>query len=78
MKHEIDRRGELHFVSSDRLAICTMQSVEVHQVTREETRLLYTLKSHEWGGDVWPCGVAMSESLPDSLLVICWHLPYVY
>ena len=71
--------GELHFVSSDHLAICTGYSVEVHKVTREETHLLYTLTSHEWRDYyVWPCGVAVSESMPDSILVICEDKPYVY
>ena len=78
MKHEINQLGRaLHFVSSNHLAICAGHSVEVHKVTRAQT--LYTLKSHEWRGYwVWPCGVAVSESMPDSILVICEDKPYVY
>ena len=81
VKHEIKQwRSELHvhFVSSDHLAICKMQSVKVHKVTTEEIHLLYTLTSHEWRGDVWPHSVAVSESMPDSILVICLNKPYVY
>ena len=76
MKHEINQLGRvLHFVSSDHLAICYGDSVEVHKVTREETHLLYTLTSHEWKG-VLPCVVAVSESMPNSILVICYSEPY--
>ncbi|XP_072027807.1 uncharacterized protein [Amphiura filiformis] len=80
LKHEIDSWGRtLHFVDSDRLAICRGDSVEVHHVSREETHLLYTLTSDEWRGIVWPFDVAVSESMPSScILVICYEDPYVY
>ena len=51
--------------------------MDVHQVTREKIVQLYTLISHEWGG-MKPSGVAVSESMPDSILVICSYKPYVY
>ena len=92
MKYVINSEGELYFVSSDHLAICTLHSVEVHQVTTEETHILYTLTSHEWvpraypvpsdcifpQTRVWPHGVAVSESMPNSILVISQDKPYVY
>ncbi|XP_072028911.1 mitogen-activated protein kinase kinase kinase 10-like [Amphiura filiformis] len=78
-KHEVNHSGgELRFLASDHLATCTLLSVNVHRVSREESHLLYTLKSDEWTGDVWPCGVAMSESMPDSVLVLGYRNPYVY
>ena len=75
MKHEISQSGVPHFVSGqlvgDHLAICTDRSICVHQVTKDETRLLYTLTSHEWEGSMkYPCGLAMSDSMPNSILVI--------
>ena len=45
-------------------------------MTREPTRLLYTL-AYEWLY-VGPCDVAVSESMPDSILVICPRRSYVY
>ncbi|XP_072048472.1 uncharacterized protein [Amphiura filiformis] len=77
-KHHIDSWGELNFVASDHLTICKLQNVEVHHVNREETRLLYTLASDEWRGSVYPCDVAVSESMPGCILVICDTIPYVY
>ncbi len=37
--------------------------------------LLYTLTCDEWGGGVYPCGVAVNG---DNLLVICYNSSYVY
>ncbi|XP_072048662.1 uncharacterized protein [Amphiura filiformis] len=78
LKHKIGSKGELCFVASDHLAICGNDSVEVHHVSREETHLLYTLRSDEWGHYVWPCGAAVSESVPDGILVVCQNKSYVY
>ena len=70
---------ELQFVTNNHLAICISSGVEVHNVTREATRLLYTctLSSDEWRRS-FPCDVTVSESMPDSILVICWERSFVY
>ncbi|XP_072048655.1 uncharacterized protein [Amphiura filiformis] len=78
LKHKIGFSGGLCFVASDRLAICRVDRVEVYHVSREETHLLYTLRSDEWRHDVWPRGAAVSESVPDGILVVCRNKSYVY
>ncbi|XP_072048665.1 mitogen-activated protein kinase kinase kinase 13-like [Amphiura filiformis] len=78
LKHEIDSKGELCFVASDHLAICRLHSVEVHHVSREETHLLYTLRSDEWVHGVFILGAVVSASVPDGILVACRNKSYVY
>ena len=51
--------------------------VKVYEVTTQGSQLAYQLSSHEWKG-MWTKGVAVSASLPDSMLVICQWKPYVY
>ena len=51
--------------------------VKVYEMTTTSSRLAYTITSQEWKGqDI--NGVAVSESLPGSMLVICEYQPYVY
>lgn len=85
--HEILSSGELDFVDSDRLAICREDPklVEVRILSREESRLLYTLTSAEWKGDVSPRHVVAvrgdggsSSATPSSILVICNNSQNVY
>ena len=42
------------------------------------TNLCYTLRCDEWSGLVAPWDVAVSKSMPDSILIICSDQPYVY
>ena len=51
--------------------------VKVYEVTTQGSQLAYQLSSDEWKG-TWTSGVAVSDSLPDSMLVICEGKPYVY
>ena len=68
----------MQFVGDDQLAICTYTSVLVYHVTKEATHLLYKLTCKEWDSFPMPCGIAVSESMPDSILVICSRNQYVY
>ena len=51
--------------------------VKVYEVTAQGSQLAYQLSSGEWKGK-HTMGVALSDSLPDSMLVICKNKPYVY
>ena len=77
LKLNIESIGAIQFVSNDRLAICREDraELEVHQVTRESTHLLYKLTCDEWRGD-YPRSMAVSDSMTDSILVI--QNRYVY
>ena len=57
--------------------------MKVYEVTTTSSRLAYTITSRKWkpliGRPKWVRGVAVSESLPGSMLVICDNKPpYVY
>ncbi|XP_072041642.1 uncharacterized protein [Amphiura filiformis] len=65
-----------HWISNQQLAVCMWGRVEVHEVTTESSHLAYTLTNQDWEGA--GVRVAVSESLPDKILVICADQPYVY
>ncbi|XP_072028352.1 uncharacterized protein [Amphiura filiformis] len=77
-QHAIREVGVVHFLSGDHLAICVEYQVEVHQVTMIGTSLRYTLTCNEWKGIVTPWDVAVSESMPESILLICSDQPCIY
>ncbi|XP_072013739.1 uncharacterized protein [Amphiura filiformis] len=64
-------------ISPNQLAVCVRHCVKVYDVTGESSRLAYTVATQEWRMRGIH-GVAVSESSPDSMLVICDGLPYVY
>ena len=66
-----------HWVKPQHLAICMKGCVKVYEVTTTSSRLVYTITSQEWEGKIIH-GVAVSESLPGSMLVICQFQPHVY
>ena len=68
--------SELHWISYQHLAVCAHRSVKVYEVTPESSRLAHQLPSKEWDGLV--SSVAVSDSIPDSILVVCGGIPYVY
>ena len=76
----MNQGGTVRFVADDRLAICTFDSVEVYQVTRDETFQPYTLMCDEWKyySIPWPWDVAPIETSPESMFVITWSDNYVY
>ena len=67
---------KLHWISQKHLAVSMRGCVEVYEVTPESTRLAYKLTSKEWDGGA--TSVAVSESIPNSILVVCRGRPYVY
>ena len=75
-----------HWVDSKHLAICMKGCVKVYEVTTLVTtissRLAYTISSEKWksvfGKWKYIMSVAVSESLPGTMLVICEDQPYVY
>ena len=78
-KHTIDTGlvDACHWVSRQHLAVCMVGCVKVYEVTTQGSQLAYQLSSVEWKGK-YTMGVAVSDSLPDSMLVICVGKPYVY
>ena len=50
--------------------------MNVYEVTAESSHLAYKLESEEWLGHL--TSVAVSESIPDSILVVCADKPHVY
>ncbi|XP_072029640.1 uncharacterized protein [Amphiura filiformis] len=79
-KHTIDASGRIeacHMISRTHLAVCMKGCVKVYEVSAESSHLAYTITSQEWKEkDIR--GVAVSDSLQDSMLVICEYKPYVY
>ena len=70
----------LHWINHKHLALCMTGSVMVYEVTTSNSYPKYRLTSKEWRGKRSPdvTGVAVTESLQDSMLVICQRVPYVY
>ncbi|XP_072027856.1 uncharacterized protein [Amphiura filiformis] len=66
-----------HMISHNQLAVCTYGCVQVYTVSANNSTLAYTVYSWEWLGKRIH-GVAVSECMPDSMLVICNDIPYVY
>ena len=81
MVDTIDPEGYIqacHWVSDQNLAVCMLCCVKVFEVTMyASSRLIYTLTSQEWKGR-FVTGVAVSEALPGSMMVICKRKSYVY
>ena len=79
-QHTIDKTAEvnaLHWVSNQHLAVCMKGRVMVYEVTAQSSHLAYQLSSDEWKGKDTR-GVAISDSLPDNMLVIRERNPFVY
>ncbi|XP_072027710.1 uncharacterized protein [Amphiura filiformis] len=66
-----------HMISPNQLAVCLGECVQVYTVSANNSTLAYTVSSEEWKGR-YIYGVAVSECMPDSMLVICAGRPYVY
>ncbi|XP_072029110.1 uncharacterized protein [Amphiura filiformis] len=82
-KHTIDPADTIiacHTISQNHLAVCIGGYVKVYTVSADTSHLAYTLTAEEWrqGRGKYTTGAAVSESLADSVLVICGNIPYVY
>ncbi|XP_072027834.1 uncharacterized protein [Amphiura filiformis] len=78
--HTVDAAGfvwSCHMISHNQLAVCQGERVQVYTVSANNSTLAYTVSSKEWKGKLI-YGVAVSECMPDSMLVICEDRPYVY
>ena len=78
--HEEDIRSLViacRWISHEHLAVCMEGCVKVYQVSSVGSHHKYTVISQEWSGKEVR-GVAVSESLPGEMLVICEDRPYVY
>ena len=66
-----------NWVSNQHLAVCMEGCVKVYEVTTHDSQLVYQMSSDEWKGKL-TIGVAVSDALLGSMLVICEDRPYVY
>ena len=84
-KHSIDTPHTIwacHWVNPKHLAVCMKGCVKVYEVTTTSSRLAYTITSKKWkpvfGQSKEVRGVAVSASLPGTIMVVCEDQPYVY
>ncbi|XP_072029615.1 uncharacterized protein [Amphiura filiformis] len=78
-RHTVDPGGYVYairMIGHNHLALCKFNCIKVYKVNDESSHLAYTVASDEWKGN--GTDVAVSESLPDSMLVICEGKSYVY
>ena len=67
-----------HWIDQNQLAVCEASYITVYKVTSASSHLEYVIRPKQEHRCKALRGVAVSESLPDTLLVIVQEKPFVY